>query len=86
MVQGFHAIYNFIIYLSGEIGKHNFTIKLWYFKQQDAFILCYKKTVSKIWSRFKRVPFIVRAIIFLGMIVYFIANAVKIRIREREAL
>ena len=43
-------------------------------------------TVSKIWSRFKRIPRIIRLITFSGLVFYFVWNAHKIRVREREQL
>ena len=44
VVRAFKSVYDFIVFVGCEIGKHNYTIQVW---AHDRFLKCYNRARNK---------------------------------------
>ena len=87
VIQAFKAVYDFIVYVGCEIGKHNYTIQVYLY---DKGWILWESTRDKVknLATDHRTKLLFKAIkyILYGWLIFFIVNLIIVFLRERYQL
>ena len=87
VVRASKSVYDFIVYVGCEIGKHNYTIQVYIYEQTWLFYQACKAKISAI-ATGQRLHLALKSLKFLlyGFILFFVVHVIIVLLRERFEL
>ena len=86
-MRAFKSVYDFVVYVGCEIGKHNYTIQVYPYDQIERF---YHSARAKIQAAVTRerlhIAWVTLKYLFYGFALFFVVNFIIVLLRERFEL